>query len=302
MSNELISIILPVFNREKTIIRSVNSVLNQTYKNFELIIVDDHSSDNTVSLLKNINDKRMIIIELDKNVGAAKARNIGISKSSGKLIAFQDSDDEWIKNKLEIQYKILKKSSKNVGVVYSGYFRYKDGIKEYLPPKKIHPKEGKILKNLLLGNYITIHSMVKKECFEKVGGFDESLPRLQDWELWIRIAKYYNFVFIDEPLVKVYYMEDSITADKSRYIPALEMIIEKHYLLMKEENIKALSKQLGQLGKLYLENGERFKAKKVLLKSIKMYPTLKSTILLLFSFFNQKFFIGFENLYKKLRS
>ena len=99
IANKKVSVIIPTYNRATTIIKSINSVLNQTYSNFEIVVVDDNSDDNTKDIIKQIQDDRIIYIKNKKNLGAASARNIGIKNATGELIAFQDSDDEWIKQK-----------------------------------------------------------------------------------------------------------------------------------------------------------------------------------------------------------
>ena len=114
MEEELVSIIIPVFNREKTIGESIKSILEQTYSNFELIIVDDHSNDNSIKVAKSLNDPRIKIISHKVNKGACAARNTGIEKASGKYIAFNDSDDLWRKEKLEKQILTIKESGADV--------------------------------------------------------------------------------------------------------------------------------------------------------------------------------------------
>ncbi len=107
--NELISVVIPTYNRAHIISKSIESVLNQTYGNIELIIVDDGSTDDTVKTLRNIKDKRLKIVQLEKNSGMCAARNAGTKVSKGKYIAIHDSDDIWDLEKLEKQYKFMKK-------------------------------------------------------------------------------------------------------------------------------------------------------------------------------------------------
>ena len=106
---KLVSVIIPTFNRQKYLKNAINSVLNQTYENIELIIIDDNSSDNTQSYVEDINDNRLIYIKNSKNLKAPKSRNIGIEKSRGDYIAFLDDDDTWYKTKLEKQIKLYIK-------------------------------------------------------------------------------------------------------------------------------------------------------------------------------------------------
>lgn len=218
---ELISVVMPTYNREKTIIRAVNSVLNQTYKNIELIVVDDCSSDNTIKLLNEIKDPRLKIIKLEKNSGACHARNVGIKNSKGNLIAFQDSDDEWHINKLEKQVKYLDK--------YDLVFcRFKRNESETFPNIKYELDEFDAYKKLLIENIIgTSLILTKKEILIK-NLFDEKLPRFQDWDLVLRISKKYKIKYLKEVLSNVYVQKDSISKNHESALKALEIIYEKN--------------------------------------------------------------------------
>lgn len=225
-----VSVILPTYNRAHLVGRAIQSVLDQTYQDFEIIVVDDGSRDNTEEIINGFTDTRIRYVKHQKNKGGSAARNTGIKLAKGKYIAFQDSDDEWLPEKLEKQMKAFKKASDEVGVVYTGFHRIKDGITYYVPSDDITKKEGNIHNTLLYGNFVTTQvAVVNAECFKKVGMFDESLPRLQDWELWIRISKYYNFSCIDEPLVKSFYQEDSISSNSVALHTAYKLILKKHF-------------------------------------------------------------------------
>ena len=130
-----VSVIIPTYNRAHLIDRSIQSVLNQTYQDFELIVVDDRSTDNTEDIIRQFRekDKRIKYIKHDKNKGGSAARNTRIKNSVGKYIVFQDSDDEWFPEKLEKQMKIFETASLEVGVVYTGFWRIKDNKKTYIP-------------------------------------------------------------------------------------------------------------------------------------------------------------------------
>ena len=227
--NELVSIIMPVYNREKTIRRAVDSVLKQTYANFELIIVDDGSADDSVKIVEQYSDSRIKLIRLESNQGANAARNIGIKNASGEYIAFQDSDDEWYHNKLEMQMAKFKTkcdavfcpyilvdgtSRKMYGFEYDNSYSMNDQLKETL--KKYN----------VIGTPTLI---LKKKTLEDVGLFDETLPRLQDYELVLRIIKKYTFGYVPEVLVNAYREGKAISTNDDSYIEAYESIIKKHF-------------------------------------------------------------------------
>lgn len=229
MQNELVSIIIPTYNRENTLMRAISSILLQTYRNFELIIVDDNSDDKTEELVKSIQDKRIYYIKSDINLGPSEARNLGIRNAAGSYIAFQDSDDYWEESKLEKQMHIMR-SDPLLGLIYTGFTNtYDDGRKKYIPSKSIDLtlKEGYIYESLLESNKIGTPTMlVKKECIYNVGMFEKKIYALEDWELSIRIAKKYKIGFIDEALVQTYTSTTGVNSNIDNIIEALCYLIE----------------------------------------------------------------------------
>lgn len=219
----MVSVIIPSYNREKTIERAVMSVLNQTYKDLELIVVDDCSKDNTVEVLKSIKDDRLKIIRLEKNSGACVARNVGVENAQGDYIAFQDSDDEWLLDKLEKQMAIFEKEK--VDLVFCAFNRF--GLGKNLTCPKL--SEGIVeRKTLLEDSRISTQTLVgKKECFENVK-FDPEMPRLQDYDITIRLSKKYSIYFVNEPLVNMYVQNDSISKNKNKMIRAETIIFSKY--------------------------------------------------------------------------
>jgi glycosyltransferase involved in cell wall biosynthesis len=296
MKNPTVSVIIPTYNRENLIVRAIYSVLKQTYQDFEIIVVDDGSTDHTEDVIRQLQnkEKRIIYIKNKKNKGAATARNTGISEAKGKYVAFQDSDDEWLSGKLEKQMKMFKKAPLEIGVIYTGFWRIEGDKKEYIPSDKIIKKEGDIHIELLKGNFVTTQSIVvRKECFGKVGMFEEDLPRLQDWELVLRLSKYYHFKCIDEPLLVSHHTPDSISANDEALIKAYELIINKHYQDFVKYK-KILSKHMYFLGSFLCLNYNFSEGKKYLIEAVKKYPTnIKFLLKVFISFFGQ-------DIYRKL--
>lgn len=231
METSKISVIIPTYNRGSLIERSVKSVLEQDYHNLEVIIVDDCSTDNTKEVIGSLDDGRIKYIQHTYNNGANAARNTGIKAAKGDYIAFQDSDDEWMPEKLSKQVKIFDDSDdKNLGIVYTAFWKIEETIKKYIPSKDILKTSGDLHDTLLGTNFISTQSLlIKKECLLNVGMFDEKLPRLQDWELLLRLSKHYHFYLVDEPLVNVYYTEGSISTNQKKLTDTLILILEKHY-------------------------------------------------------------------------
>ncbi len=278
MSNQTpkVSIILPTYNRAYIIEKAIQSVLNQTYQDFELIIVDDGSTDNTEEIIKKLQekDKRIRYIKLETNKGAAAARNEGIKIAHGKYITFQDSDDEWLPEKLEKQMKIFETTPEDI-IVYTGFWRIDGDEKTYIPDINISNREGYIHKELLKGNFVGTPSiLLKKETLEKVALFDECLQRFQDWDLVFRLSEYYNFKLIDEPLYTSHILTDSISANYEALILAMQIILSKYqYEIYNDHKIrKAWSMKFNSLAQYHLNKNDKKKAKQLYLLAIKLYP------------------------------
>lgn len=298
-----VSVIIPTYNRAHLISRAIQSVLKQTYKDFEVIVIDDGSTDNTEYIIKQFQDKdnRIRYIKHKKNKGGSAARNAGIKLSKGDYIAFQDSDDEWLSEKLEKQMKFFEGAPSNVGVVYSGFWRIEGDTKNYIPSSQVTEKEGNVHKELLKGNFVTTQSIViRKECFEKAGMFDESLPRLQDWDLVLRLSKYYEFKCIDEPLVFSYFTPVSISSNKDALIKASELIISKHFNDF-VNNKKALSNHYLSVG-ISVLNGDFKTGRDYFMKGVKAYPlNAKLLVAALILFFGQNIYDKAINAYLRIK-
>lgn len=220
-----ITVIIPTYNRARTLDRAINSVLNQSYSNIEVIVIDDNSKDNTTEIIQHISDKRLKYIKLNENKGACFARNLGIENSTGEYIAFQDSDDEWYRDKLEIQLKFLKEGSYNL-VGCSMNQIYDNGKVKSFP--NIDIESINIKEYILFGNIFSTQTILgKKECFVK-NQFDNSMPRFQDWELMIRMCRTYKVGFMQDKLVDAYIQKDSISRNNTKAVEALNIIREKY--------------------------------------------------------------------------
>ena len=243
----MISVIIPTYNREKVIERAIFSVLNQVNCDFlEVIVVDDCSKDNTEEVVKGIRDSRIKFVRLEKNSGACVARNKGIELASGEYIAFQDSDDEWLPHKLEIQLSEMKKN--NASVSFCSFYK----INETLGTKIVFPQNvinGFIdYKTLLTKSIVSTQCIVaKRECFENTR-FDPQMPRLQDWDIILSLAQKFKVLHVDQPLVNMYVQEESISAHPEKGIVALELLQKKHSVALAEDS------EVRRLWHIYLGN------------------------------------------------
>lgn len=191
----LVSIIMPAYNSESYIKESINSVIQQTYKTWELIIIDDCSADNTISIVNSFKDERIKIIRNQKNIGAAKSRNRGIQIASGRFIAFLDSDDLWHETKLEIQICFIEEN--NLPFCYSAYIKINElgeKIKKISIPEQIN--RNKLLKTCYIGCLTAIY-----DC-EKLGKISMPTDTLrEDYATWLKIIKKTKYLRgINKPL------------------------------------------------------------------------------------------------------
>ena len=244
-----VSVIIPTFNRFSLIFRAIDSVLNQTIKPFEIIVVDDGSSDNTSTFIKN-NYKSVKLIK-QKNLGVSKARNVGIKNSSGDWIALLDSDDEWKKNKLEVQIKSLSEYD-YYSVCHTNEIWIRNGIR--VNQKKRHQKYGgDIFDKCLDICRISPSSIIfKKNIINDVGWFDEGLSICEDYDLWLRITANFKILFIDKPLVIKYgghsdQLSKSVNGIEAYRIKSLENLLNNTKLIKdyKLLTIKMLITKLG---------------------------------------------------------
>ena len=196
----MVSVIIPTRNRSSTILRAVDSVLGQTYKDIELIVVDDAGEDGTPSLLKERPQVRIITFDFPKGVSAA--RNAGVAVSSGEWIAFLDSDDEWLPHKLERQLELARGGS--VPLIHSEEIWIRNGLR--VNPKKKHRKSGGDIFERCLGLCLISPSAVvmRRDLFDRMGGFDEDFPVCEDYDLWLKITSLHRVGFVPDPLTVKY--------------------------------------------------------------------------------------------------
>ncbi|MFC1708663.1 glycosyltransferase family 2 protein [Candidatus Omnitrophota bacterium] len=192
-----ISVVIPTFNRCKFLKKAIDSVLSQTYVNFELIVVDDGSTDDTGQMIEGYSNRLKYIYQ--QNKGPACAKNAGVKESKADLIAFLDSDDRWAKEKLEIQSKAMQANPEYL-ISHTQEIWYKNG--KLLNQKKKHRKYNGFIfdKCLPICAVGMSTAMVKRELFDEVGIFDESLPCCEDYDLWLRVSGKFPFLLVDKPL------------------------------------------------------------------------------------------------------
>lgn len=264
MSNPTVSIIIPTYNRSDIIIRAIESVLNQTYKDFELIIGDDHSTDFTKEVVESCLDPRVIYYKKQrKKKGQAAMINDCAKIARGKYIAFLDDDDEWLPNKLELQMECFKNNPKAI-LVHSGFNMIRNGKKIYSGGNNIYGKRS--TEEVFNYNGICmITAVVKKDIFDKEP-WDEDIGSVMDRDFFIRVSKWGEFEYCPEKLVNINLHGNNISSNNRLKIESERNFIRKHYKTIKELNL--LGKHYFGIGVLNILDGNTELAKEMFRISI----------------------------------
>lgn len=233
----LISVIIPTFNRARLLARAVTSVLQQTGVELEVIIIDDASTDDTEQVVSQMHDSRLRYVRLEKNSGACMARNVGIATAQGELLAFQDSDDVWMPEKLQRQLNVMQETGADI--VFCSFERFSPTGESLgrFPHADVQP--GQIsYEQLLLENLVSTQTILgRKTCFEQFP-FSPQMPRLQDWELMLRMVQHFHVHYMNETLVHLCEQKDSISGCPEKAVAALHILCNIHReTLEKNENL-----------------------------------------------------------------
>lgn len=280
-----ISVIITTFNRQELLERAIESVLAQTYTNYNIIVVDDGSTDNT-STIKILNNPKIKYIQ-QQNQGTSAAKNTGIKNSSAPFIAFLDSDDTWEKDKLKIQLGFMEKNPL-CQICYTDETWIRNG--KTVSQRKKHIKTGGNIFNAAVKNcFIGISTvMIKRELFAEIGLFDQSMPVCEDYDLWLRIASAHKIELIEQKLTNKYALTHpqlsfSDYPMEQYRIQALNKILKSKNLTI--ENRSLVLKTMEQKHKIMLCG---LRKRKHILKLIQCYLSLFSIKIKFYLFFCKK--------------
>lgn len=246
-----VSVIIPAYNAMEFLPETLRSVLDQTFYDFEVVIINDGSLDGIEQWVHTIKDSRISLIST-ANRGAAAARNTGIEKSRGEYIAFLDADDLWAVTKLERQVECLNCRTA-VGLVYA-WVEIVDRLGKPTG-KLLSPSfEGEVLDRILKENFVICGStpLVRRACFENVGQFLSGLEPAEDWELWIRIATQYQFAVIKEPLVNYRQHAGNSSKGYKKMSDKSSVVIEIAFQSLSSKNANVTKEIVYGKTKLYL--------------------------------------------------
>ncbi len=244
----VISVIIPVFNGQNTIKKTIESVLNQTWKDYELIIINDGSTDSTEEVISNISDPRIKVFNYP-NAGPSASRNRGIAIASGKYISFIDADDLWTPDKLEKQLQKLEENPQ-AKIAYS-WTNYIDEFDNFLYPGSHITANGNVYEKLLLTNFIENGSnpLIDRQALIEIGGFDKSLFAAEDLDVWFKLAIKYEFVAVPSPQILYRVSTNSLSSNLARMEKQSLEVIDRAFGRAPEslQNLKPKS-----VSKLYL--------------------------------------------------
>lgn len=228
MTKSLVSVVIPTYNRPALIGKAIKSVLNQTYQDFEVIVVDDGMEKGAEKIVNSFNDSRISYIKHKYSKGGGAARNTGIKSTKGKFIAFLDDDDEWVSEKLEVQMGEFEKTSQDVGFSFTAVTDvYEDREESGDIPSGVADYHERALS--VFAGFLTVTLIIKKYVFEDIGYFDENFPSHQEPDLMIRVTKKYKGLGIDKSLTRVN-MKERVHINSSfvNRINGRKMILEKY--------------------------------------------------------------------------
>lgn len=263
--------------------RAIKSVVNQTYKDWHLLIVDDSPQDyilrNDVKCLAEkwcAEDERITYIQHDKNYGVSHARNTALNfamTNNYELIAYLDDDDEWLPEKLAEQLEIFAAKSNNTALVYCDCCSINDDTGNIIKLSSYELKpDDNLYRKLFQCNFIPMTALVRTKCLADAGGFDEEINAFEDWEAWIRLAKNYEFAYINKSLAKVHLHDgEHVSSNNTNLIKACEVIISKNKDYLAHDKLSHWY-LLVRLAYLYREDQHYKKCLFTLLKALSLRP------------------------------
>jgi glycosyltransferase involved in cell wall biosynthesis len=274
-SSMLVSVVIPTFNRAELIGRAVKSVQAQIFSDLEIIVVDDASKDNTRDIVKALQqaDERIVYLCHASNQGAQAARNTGIKAAKGEYIAFLDSDNEWLDEKLQSQMVLFSQKADSPGAVYCGYDIVSPNGNILTTFRPLHC--GLVYKQTL-NEWLTDTStlVVQKDILEKIHGFDENIRSYQEWDLCIRLARECEFNFVPDSL-SIYHEHNlpSISKDRLRDAYGYLSVVDKYREdILRECGSRTLSAHLLNVGRLFILADRFDLTRTYFLKSVRYYP------------------------------
>ncbi len=276
--SSLVSVIIPSYNSAAYLAEAIDSAFKQTFKNIEIIVIDDGSSDNTADIIKPYLNR--IQYYKKQNAGPASARNVGLSHAKGDYVAFLDADDVWVPEKLEKQLKLIE-SNPAIGIVTCGEHQMDVNGKVFDSTRYIQYKDkNEFLNQMLIKNMVGGGSccVVRRKCFDRIGLFDENLRGTEDWDMWMRLAEEYEVASIAEPLFYARIVPNSVSSLQNSMkmfnneIKLLDKVFSSNKSLSTTQKARSYAFRYLAVAKSLRLNGDFSQAKDFALRAFRTYP------------------------------
>ncbi len=279
-----VSVVIPTYNRVALIRDALESVFAQTYRDFEVVVVDDGSTDNTRDVLSAYGEQICVVSQT--NQGEASARNAGIREARGDFVAFLNSDDLWISTKLERQMSLLD-ANPDLVWAYSDAesFDGDTGRSLYLFSQLVRLNQGKVLSHLFINNFIASPTpIIRRDVFSQVGDFWHS-PKGTDWDMWLRIARLHAIGLVNQPLARYRVHRGMVTSNQSYILMYQAFMDVIHRAIVRDPEIliplknQSMACQFIGIGRLMARNGDRAEARRMFLQAIRLEPNCREAYL-----------------------
>ncbi|MGA2073875.1 MAG: glycosyltransferase [Terriglobia bacterium] len=264
----VVTVIIPTFNRASIVGRAIRSVLCQTFQDWELLVVDDASTDGTEQVVRSFPDRRIRYLRHDQNRRVSAARNTGIRSAQGEYVSFLDDDDEWLPEKLAKEVEAFRNSDPEVGLIYTGKTVYDEHGR--VLQVRMPTQSGWVYDAMLDRHFIGSPSRVtvRKQVLDRVAGFDQTFVNCQDYDLWLRVAKVSKIACVPCRLVKRYLLSDQMSGSLEYICEGWEHILMKFRADMKP---RTLTKHISRVA-ILLFNYEPRRARALAREGLRLRP------------------------------
>ena len=272
-----VGVVLPTRDRPQALERAVASVLAQSFRDLELVVVDDGSTVPAERALAGVRDERLRMLRTEVSLGPARARNLGLDALASPWIAFQDDDDEWLPEKLAAQVARARAVGDRVALIYGGYSRIDRSSGVRTTARRVARTSGNVLPELLRGNFIGLPTvLIRSSALSEAGPFDPELPCFEDWELFLRLAERFEFDFLDREVLRAYETPGGVNRSPSaKQARAFEHIFGKHRRHI-ESDPEACAWFLMRIGHHLCLAGRLHEGRTFLMRSLRAVPSMSA--------------------------
>ncbi|MCB7128687.1 MAG: glycosyltransferase [Candidatus Brocadiales bacterium] len=271
-----VSIILPCYNGERWLPETISSILAQTFQDFELIVVDDGSTDGTPAILESIAHEPRTTVIRQPNHGIPATHNRGLREAQGEFIAYIQQDDLWLPEKLALQVEAFRQSDPSVGLIYGQAYHIDEAGRIFKLQRPPEYPQHELLRHLIEdGGFVPIvTTLIRRACYERVGLHDESLYGCDDYDLWLRLAPHFAFLRLEEPLAKLRYHPGRASHDERMCLDRFTIAVklQRLYPEMRNSMDRYLCRSHFDYGRFLVEHGRLREARQQFLQAVRHRP------------------------------